>query len=379
MAARHDVWVLTRESNRAAIEQALAERPVPGLSFLYYDPPELFSWGRRGGWRMQLHYYCWQLLSARPARQAHRRLRFDVAHHVTFAKYWAPSGLAGLNIPFVWGPVGGGEKTPRPLLSLLTRNERLLERLKAAASRAAEFDPMVRRTARRASIALASTQESAVRLKKLRCRRVEILTQAGIDRAGGRGESEAGRPVRFISIGRLVHWKGFLLGLHAFAKSGCRDAEYWIVGDGPARPQLELFAKEHGLCGRVRFFGALPFDETARLLSSADVLVHPSFHDSAGMVCLEAMAAGMPVLCLNTGGPAVLADGACGVLADPSDPERACGQLAEAMLRLAENDAFRLNMGRAARERVLHCFTWAKKAEWFSRFYDELSEGGVID
>jgi glycosyltransferase involved in cell wall biosynthesis len=376
LAAHHDVWVLTRTAHRERIEKELQQRPVQGLRFLYYDPPELFGWGSHGGVRMQVHSYCWQLLAVSKVWNFHRELGFDIAHHVTFAKYWAPSCLAWLPVPFVWGPVGGAEVTPRGLLSALTWKERALERLKQIAARAGELDPFVRKTARRADRVFASTEETAVRLRRMGCSRVEVMTQIGVE-AGliTSGESRAGA-CRFISIGRLIHWKGFLLGLQAFSSFRTKDSEYWIVGDGPSRASMERFVAERGLQNQVKFFGSLSRTETEERLAAADVLVHPSFHDSAGLVCLEAMAVGKPVVCLNTGGPAGLIDDSCGIRIAAGSAAEVRDGLCAAMSRLASDPVLRQRMGLAAQERVRNCFDWKKKAEWMSRCYIDLAECG---
>ena len=59
--------------------------------------------------RCALYYYLWQLTAIPKIRKHHKEVGFDISHHVTFVKYWAPSCLAWLDIPFIWGPVGGGE------------------------------------------------------------------------------------------------------------------------------------------------------------------------------------------------------------------------------------------------------------------------------
>ncbi len=377
MARYHDVWVLTRTDNRERIEQELSVRPVEDLRFLYYDPPEFFEWGRHGGWRMQLHSYFWQLLAIRRVRQFHKEIGFDMAHHVTFAKYWAPSCLAWLDVPFVWGPVGGAEMTPRCLLSALNWKEILLEGLKWIASRTAEMDLFVRKTARAAAVSFASTKETAVRLEKIGCRDVRVQTQVGMNRCElGVQELPVG-PFRFISVGRLVHWKGFLLGLKAFEKCGIPGAEYWVVGDGPGRAELEKFAGKSSSRGHIRFFGSLPFKEVAGEMAKAHVLVHTSFHDSAGLVCLEAMAAGKPVICLDTGGPTGLVGESCGFRVHPVSETQVIDDLSEAMRQLASSRDLCRMMGGASVDRVDRCFLWEKKAENMAACYQKLivSEG----
>ena len=120
LARFHEVWVVTRSKNRAAIEAALAREPRPNLHFLYQDLPRwarLWKKKRRG---MHLYYYLWQMGAYWAGRRLHREVKLDQVHHVTFVNYWMPSFLALLPVPLVWGPVGGGETCPasfRPRLS----------------------------------------------------------------------------------------------------------------------------------------------------------------------------------------------------------------------------------------------------------------------
>ena len=133
MAKHHDIWVLTRANNRPAIEAELAENPVPGLHFAYYDLPRWAKWWKRGGRGVQLYYYLWQLGAYRVARRLHREVGFDLAHHVTFVKYWAPSLVSRLPVPFVWGPVGGGESAPKAFWDDFGPEGRRYERLRELA------------------------------------------------------------------------------------------------------------------------------------------------------------------------------------------------------------------------------------------------------
>ena len=111
--ARHeDVWVLTRSNNRGAIEQALRSEPMDRARFVYLDLPRWLRFWKKGSRGIRLYYYLWQFGAYLRARKLHRNIGFDVAHHVTFVKYWMPSLLSLLPIPLVWGPVGGGNQCP---------------------------------------------------------------------------------------------------------------------------------------------------------------------------------------------------------------------------------------------------------------------------
>ena len=71
------------------------------------------------------------------------------------------------------------------------------------------------------------------------------------------------------------------------------------MGDGRERKRLQVLAEQLGVADKVHFWGFLSRSETLQKLSEYHILVHPSLHDSGGNVCLEAMAVGRPIICLN--------------------------------------------------------------------------------
>jgi glycosyltransferase involved in cell wall biosynthesis len=75
------------------------------------------------------------------------------------------------------------------------------------------------------------------------------------------------------------------------------------VGDGPERSRLEEDVKQHNLRGNVEFIPRLPQNTLFELYRSHDLLLFPSLHDSGGFVVLEALSHGLPVVCLDLGGP----------------------------------------------------------------------------
>jgi glycosyltransferase involved in cell wall biosynthesis len=188
-----------------------------------------------------------------------------------------------------------------------------------------------------------------------------------------------GNPFRLLSLGRLLHWKGFHLGLEAFARLAQEhpQTEYWIVGDGPERRNLERLAVKLGVRDRVRFFGALPRGEALEKLALCDVLVHPSLHDSGGWVCVEAMAAGRPVICLDLGGPALQVTEETGFKVPAHSPEQAVQDMAEAMRRLARDVDLRRRMGEAARRRVQEEFSWRRRGLQIREMYRKVLDSCV--
>jgi len=376
MARYHDIWVLTRANNRPVIEAELESNPVPGLHFIYFDLPRWARFWKRGQRGVRLYYYLWQIGAYFIARKWHREVKFDLVHHVTFVKYWAPSFMCLLEAPFTWGPVGGGESAPKSFWPGFGVRGWIYESARETARRFAEFDPFLRLTARRSQLALATTQETADRLRRVGARRVHVFSEAALSQEEtsrlGALPVPGNSAVRFGSSGRLIHWKGFHLGIAAFARSGLAGAEYWLIGDGPERRRLERVARKLGVADRVRFWGRLPRAGALDELAACHVLVHPSLHDSGGWVCLEAMAAGKPVICLDLGGPAMQVTHETGVKVPAENPEQAIAGLAATMRRLAIDPGLRESMGEAARKRAGAKFSWGGKAEQIAGFYTEI-------
>ena len=181
-----------------------------------------------------------------------------------------------------------------------------------------------------------------------------------------------------MSLGRLLHWKGFDLGLKAFARAvasgepALDGAEFWVLGDGPERERLAALADALGVADRVTLWGSLPRDECFRLLGRSHVLVHPSFHDSGGYATLEGMAAGRPVVCLDLGGPALQVTPQTGVVVPARAPEQAEADLADALVRLAADPDLRLRMGRAGRARVARRYPLSALVDYTLAGYDRI-------
>ncbi len=380
LAQFHEIWLLTRENNRPRIEEELQNTPISGLHVIYCDLPVWFQRLNQGQRLVQLHYYLWQIIAYFAARDLHETQPFDLVHHVTYVKYWSPSFLALLPIPFVWGPVGGGETAPKPFWRDFGGRGKLYEILRNWAQWVGSIDPFVSLTARRSSIAFATTEDTARCLKRLKARDVRVLSQLGLsDEEIATLEACAQDPpktARFLSIGRLLHWKGFHLGLKAFAKADLpENAEFWVVGDGKEFDRLQTLAADLGISHRVKFLGQLSREDTLQTLGTCTALVHPSLHDSGALVCVEAMAASRPVLCLDLGGPAVQVTEETGFKVSASNPDTAISQLADAMSIVAKEIDRWHRLSQGAQMRVRQHYRWSVKSLFFKQLYETLCNG----
>jgi rhamnosyl/mannosyltransferase len=158
-----------------------------------------------------------------------------------------------------------------------------------------------------------------------------------------------------LFVGRLVYYKGIDVLLHAL--SATPDARLAIVGEGPLQGELTAQVRTLGLGERVVFLGGLSEARLLSLYKRCRFLVLPSVarSEAFGMVQLEAMASGRPVIStdLRSGVPYVNQHGKTGLVVPPSDPVA----LSEAMRRLLNDEAYAQQLGRTAEQRVLREFT----------------------
>lgn len=142
----------------------------------------------------------------------------------------------------------------------------------------------------------------------------------GVDcqRFSPRLRSAAGRPFRFLFVGSINSRKGVPLLLHAWERLPRRDDELWLVG--PAAPRtVKLLPNGNA----VKYLGSVPHTQLPELFAQCDVLVFPSYFEGFGLVILEAMASGLPVIASTaTAGPDIYAHGQGGWITEPGDVDQ---------------------------------------------------------
>jgi glycosyltransferase involved in cell wall biosynthesis len=241
-----------------------------------------------------------------------------------------------------------------------------------------ECDPFVRYTAKKATTCYVTTKQSADRVLAIGGANPEQYFESGFSQSDlyrlGMLDIRFDSPIRFMSVGRLLDWKGFQLGLRAFAEAAIPDAQYWIIGDGPVRESLERQVKKLGIQKSVKFWGLVERSKVLDLLMQCNALVHPSLHDSGGWVCLEAMAAGRPVICLDWGGPGFQVSAETGYKIVPDNPAQVVKEMASSMRDMFNNEQGVRAMSDAARARVKDQFAWVVKGNYFSNLYTRIAQ-----
>ncbi|UCD05176.1 MAG: glycosyltransferase family 4 protein [candidate division WOR-3 bacterium] len=193
--------------------------------------------------------------------------------------------------------------------------------------------------------------------------------------AMGRCHERSSEKKEILFVGRLVTRKGVKYLIEAFHKvHRSISHDLVIVGGGPERGRLEKLAADLDLKHRVRFAGVISDDALNQYYASCSFLVLPAIVDEKGdteglgVVLLEAMSCGKPVIASNVGGITdIVVDRKNGFLVPPAEPEA----LAAAIKRMAKDRKLRKALGRAALKTVDEKFNWDKIVGDLIRLYHD--------
>jgi len=174
-----------------------------------------------------------------------------------------------------------------------------------------------------------------------------------------------------LFVGYLSPHKGpeILLNSMPLILKEISDAELIFVGDGVLKNYLEKKTKKLGINNNVRFVGGV-WDDSVKSIyyKSADLLAVPSLSESFGIVNLEAMASGIPIIASNVGGiPDLVTNGKNGFLVPPND----INMMADTIIYLLNNDHERKKLGNAGTE-IVKDYSWEKIAEETEKIYIDL-------
>jgi glycosyltransferase involved in cell wall biosynthesis len=329
----HQVSVLVSPIFRETIEEAC--RSDAGLAGIRWFFPEVRGWPVRAGIKPKWERtYCllWQRAALSLARELCRIMEFDAVHHLTWGGLRIPTFLGSLESPLIIGPIGSGETSPPLLRDDLPPRGRLLERIRDLANSTIRINPLIRRELIAADVIFVKAPETKdILTREMQAKSIGFIELALHKVQIGRSHGNYRQPPRLLYAGRLLYWKGVHIAIRVFAQVSRQHpgARFTIVGKGPEEHRLKAEAARHGVSDQIDFVSWLPQQQLFDLYVNHDIFVFPSLHDSSGHVVLEALSQGLPVVCLDLGGPKQVVSEQSGVIV--STAGRGTADVAEAM------------------------------------------------
>ena len=327
-------------------------------------------------WPPSYYYFYrqWQKKAYKLAVELHKKEKFDLVHQLNMVGFREPGYLWKMDIPFVWGPIGGLDNSPwsflpslgfrgmifytgRNLINLWQRNFRI--RPRKAANRPN-------------SKLIAATPSNAQFIKKLWNRDSTIITEVGREAIENvhlalRAKNE---PLRIIFSGLHTPGKNLPLLLKAL-KNVTFPFELHILGHGEMTKNWKQLAIKNGISSSCKWYGWLEKEKAIEVMQQNHVLCITSISDLTSTVTLEALSCGLPIVCLDHCGFAHVVNESCGIKIPVDSPQKAALGFANALEKLYYNEEYRQQLSKGALKRA-EDFNWNNKIEHLNNIYNAL-------
>lgn len=314
----HNVTIVTRRNNKKMIEENLNEFiPLKKENFYYFDLPNIIQKIKKkipGG--IHFYYYLWQYFIYKKLKKESFINEIEIIHHITFGVFRIPSFLWKFNKKFIFGPVGGYELMPKGIFKELSLTNMVIESLRILSNFFfIKFDKNLKKCVENSNFFFVKSTETKKNLKKIYNKKIiqkfEIGT--GTNFYFKRKKHNKSR-IKILYVGRLLYWKGVDILIDAFNLAIKKNVglTLTICGKGEEIKRLKKKSYELKINNKTKFITSKN-SKIRKIYNSHDLLVFPSSHDSSGNVLLEALSSSMPVICLDTGGPADIINDTCGI------------------------------------------------------------------
>lgn len=330
-----------------------------GLDRLHYMPV--------GG--IHLHYLLWlrgalKLIEALPDR-------IDFAHHLTYGSLQFGSPLYKLECPFIFGPVGGGQRTNTIFYPLMGRKARFFERIRNGVSALFyRFSPFFKGTMRNASLIYCTNEETrSAALRYLPAGqedKIKMMLDTSLDPRFLTADfvrPKSGPCFSALWVGRLLPRKGVEILLNTVKLLKGENFHLTMAGDGPLREKTLAFIRDNGLEDHIHFVGYVDQRAILEYYRAADLLLFFSYRDSTGLQIMEAFSQGVPVISFDQFGASLLIHEKVGIKIPLEDDLGALQQRIAGTIRELIQDPERVKtMGRNAMAYASR-FSWEYRME----------------
>ena len=377
-ARNYDTWVICGEQNREEIEAYRAIREMPNGLVLCYLPIDEVA----GRWlrKSSIHYggyHQWHISAYRLAQQLHEQHPFDLAHQVGFCGFREPGYLWRLDVPFIWGPVGGTHCTPRGYASVLGPVNCLIESSRALINHFhLRYRKRVHQAAKKASTVFAANTTTQHDLSKYVGIETTLQLETGLE---GIPQDTPTKPIdqdelRILWAGRFQPWKALPLLIHALKNLDSKiQYRVRIIGYQKDEVYCRRLARQLGVDSFIEWIGWPPYQETFQHYRWADVFAFTSLRDTSGTGLLEAIAHGCPIIGMNHQGAADIMTPESSIPISVSNASQTICDFHDAFVSLAGDRRRLCRMSEAAKERSKK-YLWANLNEAMQKHYVEALE-----
>lgn len=384
----HDVHVIAADFERDDVERWLNDNSgyrekmtfsYPKHKIWHYNKNSKFwVWIEHSPFKIIMNgaYRLWQADAYCLSKKLHAATRFDLCHLITYVGFRFPGRFYKLDCPFVWGPVGALENTPKHFLPLLGRygavyysfrnlinnfDKRFLKHPRKSFKKAAQTGTII-----------SATSGIKKEIKKWYGEDSEVICEIGTIGANDTDRlvvRDDGDPLHICWSGTHTPGKALQLLLAALAR--LPSSLNWslnILGEGPCSKKWKKTAVDLKIAANCCFLGNVPRSEALAVMRSSHLFVITSLKDLTSTVLLEALSLGKPVIAPDHCGFSDVITETCGVKISIDNVDAFVAQLSKEIEGMYTNESDRIKMAAGAVRRSSD-FNWVVKAEHLNQLY----------
>lgn len=374
-----ELIIITEGEFSERIEEAMQTLPQSTNMHFYYNPVSekirQMCWNQ-GDWRFYKYYREWQWKTYLMAKDICRWDHVDILHQLNMIGFREPGYLWKLSremdIPFVWGPIGGLKLFPIGFMTHANMKQRIFNKLKNSITLwQLKHDKRVNSALHTASILISAIPDSQSAIKQYKGLDSIIIPETGCtpnkDEVSNRGNKER---LDLLWVGKFDYRKQLELAIETLAKVAnglslsANKIRLVVCGTGNS----EQIARYHrmteilNVSKHVVWKGQCKHEEVLKEMQEADLLFFTSVNDDTSTVVLEAISNALPVLCHNAMGFGYVINEKCGIKIPLANPQQSAKDFAEKIMYLYQHrdELQRLSDGCKA---VSEKFSWDNKAK----------------
>ncbi len=361
------------------IESLVEREPIKNVRFVAVRPDSLtkklniLNEKNILNYSFYLAYNNWHKQVYKVAQQLIESEKFDLIHFLNPVGYREPGYLWKLDLPYIWGPIGGTNNVPDVLLEALPFKGKLKLGFRSLANKIQlKFSNRIQLAMQRTDVLMTATSENQKTIKRVFNKESFYLPENGIE-----GEvikpnalNKSNKIVEAIWIGRIDANKALSLLLKALLQLKYIESfKLHVVGDGHLKSALIEFTKANNLDSFIVWHGAIPREKVLELLSKSQLHIITSVSEANTTVIWEAMSAGVPTLSLDHCGMHDTICEKCGIKIPIISYNQVISDIAIELDKLIVNPIKLDNLSNG----VVVCakkYNWESRRLFFNKMYD---------
>ena len=372
-AAKQDnVVIITKEESRQSIEKFLREKNNKNIEVYYVDVPSLykkiFSGGLYSG-RLNI----WNKYALLKVNEIVKEEKIDIIHQINPVEFRSIGAYGKFkDIPYVCGPVGGGEYIPKKVKKYI-KNGWIFENIRYIANLYYKIKYKFNGRIKECDVLLFANSETRDYLiPKSERIKYPVMTELGSIKQREK-TFQKNNLFTILSGGRLIYRKGFDLLLDAIENiPDDYKFKLKLVGNGKMFWHLKKRVENSKkLYNRVEMLGKIPHTDMGELYQSSDLFIMPSLRETTGSVILESLENGLPVVTVNRFGGKVILDEKCGILYDWDSDISPDKIVANVIIKCLDNRKMLEDMREECLKKA-STFSFKEKIKIYQGIYNEL-------